>query len=1333
MQPKRRKTHPTPRRKTVKPFMSSLEDGVCRLRTAVRPQWENRAHTRLPKMIMLKYVIRGGARPVGNQAGTAPGPEPQLGPPKQLESANGVKQGKGPLREQPNTSQSGDTASIVFAQWNAEGVFKKKLVLQNFLRDKKVDIICIQETHLTDALRFSIRGYQGFRLDRVGHKGGLLTLVRNNYSAVVTETADWEGTEQITVKIILPKSEILVVNCYCAPNKEMRLQLIPISENGSLILGDFNSHSTNWGYKSTDKRGEQLEDWMIENRLLLVNKPDDKPTHFHRAWKTTSHPDLAIATDNLHKICEKSVEDQLGGSDHRPVILRLETLDQPETLRKEASWNYKKADWKLFADLTDRYCRDADINEQNDINHNVTFFTFAILRAAHGSVPRGRRKNYKPFWSPELQELHSQLSTARNQMEKDPTPANISAHSLAREKYDEEKEKQQKTSWQEKTASLNMEKDTTKLWRLTKAINEDNQARHSTTVLTENNAHYTGKMAANILAENFKDNSLLDIPRDRAAEVRNQVKHAASIATASQLMTADFTIQELQDACGRLRTKKSPGKDGITNEMIKNLGNYAQQKLLDVFNQSWNTGNFPAKWKEAILIPILKKGKDKNRKDSYRPISLLSCLSKTMERMVNKRLQIHLERNGLISQAQSGFRKNRSTEDQVAFLAQEVENAFQEKMKTIAVFFDLTKAFDKVWKEGLLLKLLKKGIGGKMFKWLESYLFHRSARVKIDGCRSHLVKIKEGVPQGGVISPTLFIVFIDDIVNELSRRIAKALHADDLAIWTSQSHTSTATYLMQEAVDKVFKWSQEWLVEINKTKTESTCFSLSPEKWKETLKLDGQEIPKQATPTYLGVKMDKTLTWGPHIEDIEKKATKKLNIMRKLAGTNWGADKNILKQVYTSTVRPHLEYASTAWTTAAKSNTKKLDKVQNKGLRVITGGMKTTPLIEMEKTTGLQTLEERREERVFRQTEKMKRLSSHPLQDKLQQPTKNRLMRKSLNHISKSLKTRFPEILPLQTQEVEQLRDYEEWENCSLNIRQDIPGVCRKEDHTDGSLKALTMETLDQTYPAEEWAQIYTDGSAEEAIRNGGGGVYMKFPDGTRASHIVTTGKYSTNFRAEACALLKAAKELNTPETAPEKTVILSDCKSLLQSLQSCKDQSKLMGDLRKELAALNSRTQLVIQWIPSHCGVFGNEEADKLSKQGSKQTQTEHPVSYAEAKTLLKNCFYKSWKESRGVTTERDGLNNLTRKQQVTIFRLRTGHCRLLSHLYKLKISHTDECQCGTAPQTPEHLLQNCPLFGELRQATWPEGLEFKEKLWGPAETLRLTADFIARTQLDI
>ena len=434
-----------------------------------------------------------------------------------------------------------------------------------------------------------------------------------------------------------------------------------------------------------------------------------------------------------------------------------------------------------------------------------------------------------------------------------------------------------------------MEKEHNKLWRLTKSINEDNQNRYSTTVLTENNSHHTGKMAANILADNFSQESHIDVPRDRAAEVRNQIRVSKTeMNEDSTVMNDEFTLRELQEACGKLKNKKSPGKNGITNEMIKNLGNIALQKLLYIYNQSWKTGEFPAKWKEAILIPILKKGKDKNNKESYRPISLLSCLGKTMERMINKRLQNHLERNGLLDPTQSGFRKNRSTEDQIAYLTQEVENGFQRKMKTIAVFVDLTKAFDKVWKEGLLLKLARKEIGGKMYRWIESYLFHRSARVKLDGQLSHLVKIKEGVPQGGVISPTLFTIFIDDIADAISKHVSRALHADDLAIWSSSEHITTATYRTQEALNKISQWAREWLVIINKTKTEATCFSLSTVKEKFSLKLEGTEVPQQNTPTYLGVTLDRSLTWKPQIEKIEKRAVKKMGIMKKLAGTKWG-------------------------------------------------------------------------------------------------------------------------------------------------------------------------------------------------------------------------------------------------------------------------------------------------------------------------------------------------------------------------------------------------------------------------------------------------------------
>lgn len=289
-------------------------------------------------MVRLRCVHRCGARPVGSQAGTAPDPVPQMGPPTATGSNPGDKIRQRPVSDQLTSTLSSEPASLVFAQWNAEGLRNKKPELQDFLKTKKIDIICIQETHLTDAHRFFIRGYELFRQDRVNrHKGGLVTLVRNTIPAVQIEQSDCEGTEHITVKIILPSCEIIVVNCYCSPDKDLKLQHIPVREKGLLILGDFNSHSPSWGYDSTNSRGEQVEDWMIENRLILVNKPDDKPTCYSRAWKTTSHPDLAIATDDLHRICEKSVEGQLGGSDHLPVLLRLETKDQPENPRREAS------------------------------------------------------------------------------------------------------------------------------------------------------------------------------------------------------------------------------------------------------------------------------------------------------------------------------------------------------------------------------------------------------------------------------------------------------------------------------------------------------------------------------------------------------------------------------------------------------------------------------------------------------------------------------------------------------------------------------------------------------------------------------------------------------------------------------------------------------------------------------------------------------------------------------------------------------------------------------------------------------------------------------------
>ena len=161
-------------------------------------------------------------------------------------------------------------------------------------------------------------------------------------------------------------------------------------------------------------------------------------------------------------------------------------------------------------------------------------------------------------------------------------------------------------------------------------------------------------------------------------------------------MQHDISMTELNNAIRKLKKKKSPGPDNITNEMLQHLGNSALKQLLDIFNLSWRQGQVPQCWKEAKMIPVLKKGKNKEKAQSYRPISLTSCTCKTMERVVNQRLQLYLESESIIVPEQAGFRQYRSAEDQTTHLTQVIEDGFQAQKVTLATFIDLQKAFDKV-------------------------------------------------------------------------------------------------------------------------------------------------------------------------------------------------------------------------------------------------------------------------------------------------------------------------------------------------------------------------------------------------------------------------------------------------------------------------------------------------------------------------------------------------------------------------------------------------------------------------------------------------------------
>ena len=641
--------------------------------------------------------------------------------------------------------------------------------------------------------------------------------------------------------------------------------------------------------------------WQDEKQLILANDPTDQHTFYSRRWYSTTTPDLALCTEDVHKKLSRTVGPQLGGSDHRPVLLTLSGCTTSNTFLPPR-WNYKKAKWGLFSIRTNELTQDL-ATEGRNINNVVRDFNTRIIKAAKEAIPRGAMKNYTTYWTHELQIAHDDLTQAREEAETNPSQENNIKLQEKKARYLKIKLEITRKSWREKTAKLNMEKDTTKLWKLTKALNDEGTWEQKITI-EEDGRTMTGRDAANHLAQSYAKESNTTIPRALEKEIRLEERERTSKndSKTHEAMKKNITMEELKKAIKQLKKRKSPGPDNISNETIQHLGNTALQKLLDMFNVSWSQGQVPQCWKEARMIPVLKKGKNKMKLLSYRPISLISCICKTMERIVNQRLQWYLETERIIAPEQAGFRRYKSTEDQTTHLAQVIEDAFQAQKMTLAVFIDLQKAFDQVWKDGLLVKLLRSGIQGNMYRWAKSYLHNRRARVLVDGRCGQKVLLRQGVPQGGVLSPTLFILFINDIIPELPKGVHAALYADDLVLWCSEEYATTATYRMQLALDKITGWTSTWCVTINKEKSSATLFTLSTKAQPGKLTLDNTLLQYEDQQTYLGVTFDKRMTWKQQVQSAEAKARRKLNIMRKLAATQWGANEKILKSVYQGTV-----------------------------------------------------------------------------------------------------------------------------------------------------------------------------------------------------------------------------------------------------------------------------------------------------------------------------------------------------------------------------------------------------------------------------------------------
>ena len=274
--------------------------------------------------------------------------------------------------------------------------------------------------------------------------------------------------------------------------------------------------------------------------------------------------------------------------------------------------------------------------------------------------------------------------------------------------------------------------------------------------------------------------------------------------------------EDVIEAINMVKPIKASGPDLISPRLFKEGANQLVFPLRKLFNISLILGEFPASWKRSNVTAIHKKD-DRSNPRNYRPISLLNYAGKLMERCIHKHMTIYLE-HSVVSPFQFGFQAGDSTVNQLLYICNEISNALGDNKEFRIVFLDISKAFDRVWHRGLLFKLKSKGISGNLLNWFTNYLSDRYQRVCMNNATSSWKKINAGVPQGSILGPLLFIIFINDIVNDMNSSIR--LFADDTCIFEIVDDPDASAATLNDDLKKILDWAKTWLVLFNALKTE---------------------------------------------------------------------------------------------------------------------------------------------------------------------------------------------------------------------------------------------------------------------------------------------------------------------------------------------------------------------------------------------------------------------------------------------------------------------------------------------------------------------------------
>ncbi len=813
--------------------------------------------------------------------------------------------------------------------------------IQTFIANSfDFNAICISETSLQDNDTFTddikLSSYMDpFYTNSKTSKGGVAIFVKDFYNAIEREDLKTDNPEfeAVWIELKINLSKNIILGCtYRHPHSAniddfsnyMKTCLEKLSkENKEIyISGDFNIDLLKY---DTNMKYQEFYNQMTTYGLLpQILQPS-------RITETTSTIIDNIYTNNLtNDILSGNILVQI--SDH---LLQFSSVNKNISRDKTT---YYKRDYNKFNEQS--FLNDLSIqnwNNQNDANTMFNDFAWRLESCINRHAPlkklSKKETNFKlkPWITPNIIKKIKHRNKLFVQKKKKPNDMNIKyiynkfRNSVAN---DIKKSKKDYYSKYFEDCKTNMKKT----WKgIKELINTSNKNPTKIDELKVNN---------NIINENLQladtfNNFFVSVGSEINKTIPNtNVSPAAYLQrrVESNFLLNSTSIVEVMTTILQLDDDKSPGPDNIPIKLLKIASRIIVPRLVFIINTSFKLGSFPDRLKLAKVIPIFKNG-SKIDVNNYRPISLLSVFSKIMEKIMHSRLYSFLETNKVLYSSQFGFQKNKSTQHSLIEIVEKIRNCIENNKYGCGIFIYLKKAFNTVNHTILLQKLEHYGIRDISLKWFSSYLKDRTQFVSCNNASSDIKSITCGVPQGSVLGPLLFLIYINDLPN-VSKKLSFYLFADDTNLFYESDNLDELQKTVNKELKSILVWLNVNRLALNVSKTNFVIFSAVNKPTKPvTIVINKKAIEQKEYVKYLGVLIDCKLTFKQHITAVSKKIARAIGLMYKLRHF---VSQNISIMMYYSIIYPFLIYAAPIWGNTNSTFLNALYVLQKKFVRIIT-------------------------------------------------------------------------------------------------------------------------------------------------------------------------------------------------------------------------------------------------------------------------------------------------------------------------------------------------------------------------------------------------------------